>query len=252
MSIGMFSIFPVPKRTWDERSLAWVIPWMPVIGGLIGVLWFAVAWLTAGWPPAIRAAVVMLTPFVLSGFIHLDGFMDTADAWFSRRDLEEKKRILKDSNVGAFAVIAIACLFLLQYSAITSILAENKALFMFIFIPMLSRSIVGLLLLECKAMSETGLAAMFKANAGKRHTAFLGVVLTVAIIIPVTVPLFFGMNMTVTVIVTHFVAMGTLGYLAREFQGVSGDLCGCAITLGELAGLLMLSLDPVLSSIHWP
>ena len=247
MSIGMFSILPVPKKTWDERSLGWVIPWMPVVGGLIGLLWFAVAWLTTDWPPAVRAALVMLTPFVLSGFIHLDGFMDTADAWFSRRGLEEKKRILKDSHVGAFAVIAVACLFLLQYSAIETILAEKKSLLALIFIPILSRNIVGLQLLSHKAMSETGFAAMFKTNTGKRHYAFIGVLFAVAVIVPA----FCGLDMGTATTATTVTGMGVMALLISRFQGVSGDLCGCAITLSELAGLLILSLRPALEAMRW-
>lgn len=41
----------------------------------------------------------------MSGGIHLDGMVDTADALYSRRETEKKLEILKDPHVGAFGVI---------------------------------------------------------------------------------------------------------------------------------------------------
>ena len=52
---------------------------------------------------------------LVTGGIHLDGFMDTTDARSSYGDREKKLAILKDSHVGAFAVIG--CSFYLILSA---------------------------------------------------------------------------------------------------------------------------------------
>lgn len=237
MSVGMFSILPLPRNHWDERSLPWVLSWMPVVGALIGLAWYGVVYATPGMSPSLRAAFVLLTPFVLSGFLHLDGFMDTADAVFSRRDLEERRRILKDSHVGAFAVISLVCLYLLQFCAIETILSNEKSsVISFLFIPIVSRCVVGVLLLRMKPMSETGFAAMFQANTGYRHLA-----LPSAILIGVfSVALPFG-NIAI-LLVEAFVAAATMFYLRRHFQGTSGDLCGCSIILGELSALLTLAL----------
>ena len=238
MSIGMYSILPVPKKNWDERWLPWVIPWMPVVGGLIGIVWYAVAHITVGWPLPIRTATVLLTPFVLSGLLHLDGYMDTADAYFSRRNLEEKKRILKDAHVGAFAVIALTSLFLLQFCAVETILIEKKPLMAFLFIPVGARCATAIMLLQLPAMEETGLAATFKKNTGKRHVAFL----TGLAAITLAAAGWFAVNILIVSLVVFAAGLGVMIYLVSQFRGVSGDLCGCAITLSELFGLLSLSL----------
>jgi adenosylcobinamide-GDP ribazoletransferase len=237
MAIGMYSILPVPKRSWDERCLPWVIPWIPVVGALIGTVWYAVAYVTVEWPLPMRTAAVLLTPFILSGFLHLDGYMDTADALFSRRSLEEKKRILKDSHVGAFAVIALVSLFLLQFCAVETILTEKKPLTAFLFVPVCSRCTTGIMLLRLPATTETGLAAMFKKNIGKRHWAFLLGLSTITV-----TAAWFDMNVLLASFVVFVTTIGVLLYLAADFRGVSGDLCGCAVTLSELCGLLCLSL----------
>ena len=44
----------------------------------------------------------------VTGGFHIDGFMDTMDAFHSYKPREEKLAILKDSHIGAFAVIMLA------------------------------------------------------------------------------------------------------------------------------------------------
>lgn len=235
MSIGMFSVLPVPKNHWKESSLPWMLPLLPIVGGVIGILWYALAVAVAGLALPLQAAVVMLTPFVLTGFFHLDGYMDTADAVFSRRSLEEKKRILKDPHVGAFAVISLACLFIVQFCVVETILAEKKPLIPLLFIPVVSRCVVAFLLLRMKPMSETGFAAMLQKNTGRKHQTFPLVVLL--ILFPVA--FLFGDVATVAVLaIETLVVAGTMLYLQRQFEGISGDLCGCAITSSELLALL--------------
>ncbi len=215
-----------------------VLPWMPVVGGLIGIAWYAVARGTVDLPLPIRSAAVLLTPFILSGFLHLDGYMDTADAYFSRRDLEEKRRILKDSRVGAFAVIALTSLFLFQFCVVETILAEKKSLIAFVLIAILARCATGLMLLKLKPMSESGFAALFKRNAGKRHFVFLGILLSMAL----AGALLSGGSVFLASVVALLTGVSVMLYLAGQFQGISGDLCGCAITLSELSGLLAVAL----------
>ena len=69
---------------------------------------------------AFKDVALTLLPYLLTGGIHLDGYMDCCDAIFSRRPLEKKREILKDSHVGSFAVIALAMLFLLSFAAFAS------------------------------------------------------------------------------------------------------------------------------------
>jgi adenosylcobinamide-GDP ribazoletransferase len=161
--------------------------------------------------------------------------MDTADAFFSRRDLEEKKRILKDSHVGAFAVIALFCLLLVQFCAVQEIVSEKKPLLSLVFIPVVSRSVIGMLLLKLKPMSDSGYLVMFRENTKPFHFLFL------AALLMITIPAAFFSGGFVTFIPLSIVAITALGmmfYLYKQFQGLSGDLCGCGITVSELFGLL--------------
>lgn len=65
-------------------------------------------------------------PWLVTGFMHLDGYMDVCDAVLSRRELATRQRILKDSHCGAFAVIGMVLLALCS-GAYSSPAAPAKA-----------------------------------------------------------------------------------------------------------------------------
>ncbi len=239
MSVGMFSVFPVPKNHWDDRALPWVVPLMPIVGVGIGIAWYATALCVMRLPLSLQCAAVLMAPFFLSGFLHVDGYMDTADAVFSRRSLEERRRILKDSHVGAFAVIALVCLFLIEFCAVQAIISERKALTALIFIPVVSRSLSALAILNMKPMADTGYMVTFRANTGRRHTTF--VVLTLAVMLP-TAHFVGELPALMTLGVVIMAAMLTTFYVNRQMRGMSGDLCGCVIVVSEMCGLVGLAV----------
>ena len=107
MAWGMFCAIPTPSHRWNEQARGHMTRCLPLIGCIIGAVWALAAWLLRGAPSALRAFCLAALPWVLSGFLHLDGFMDVCDAILSRRDLATRQRILKDSHCGAFAVIGI-------------------------------------------------------------------------------------------------------------------------------------------------
>ncbi len=91
---------------------------LPFIGAVVGGLWALAAW-GLGYlscPGPVRALVLAAVPWLATGFLHLDGYMDVCDAVLSRRDLATRQRILKDSHCGAFAVISLGLLFMAQWS----------------------------------------------------------------------------------------------------------------------------------------
>jgi len=235
MSLGMFSIIPVPRNSWNEKYMPLVIPALPVVGLLIGLLWYGAARLLfrLDVPPFMTSAFLLLIPFVISGLIHVDGFMDTADAVLSRRPLEDKKRILKDPNAGAFSVVAIIVIMLLQLSAVHTLVEAWRpincllAMISLIAIPIVSRCTAGAALILCKPIFETGYNVSFREGAKRRHLVFI---CALGLIGSVLAPwaLLSGILMAV--------------YLYRQFKGMSGDLCGCIIVASECIALIAMAL----------
>lgn len=240
MSMGMFSTIPAGKNSWDDKYMHLIIPSLHLVGGVIGFIWFILSYfiMKTNIPELIQSAIILFIPFFLSGFLHIDGYMDTSDAIFSRRNLEEKRKILKDSHVGAFAVIALLVLFVFQFAAIQTIIVEDKNIFGFIFIPIISRVVTGVSLLNLKPMSNTGYLVMFKANTNKKHTYFTIITGLLALIISFFISTEIFVSLLGVLVFGSIVAF----YVYKELDGLSGDLCGCITTLGEVFGLLFLAI----------
>ena len=110
MAWGMFLAIPCPKKIWSETARRKMLACLPLVGVVVGAVWALGAWLARYLPHPLGAALCAAAPWLVTGFLHLDGFMDVCDGVLSRRDLETRRRILKDSHCGAFAVICMVLL----------------------------------------------------------------------------------------------------------------------------------------------
>ncbi len=241
MSVSMFSSIPLPVFVWEEGCESLVILFFPFVGAVIGLAWYFLAYLIL--PTALgvglKAAVLLLVPLFLSGFLHIDGYMDTADAVFSRRPLEDKKRILKDSNIGAFASVALCVFFLLAYSGMTDIVSRNKSIFPFLTIPVFSRCLTGIALLNLKPLSQTGFGASFRRGTKKSYTFILAGVAILSVLAGFALGELQGVKALIAVLLF---SGGATWFLYSQFKGISGDLCGAILTVSELSGVLALAI----------
>jgi len=242
MAFGMFCAIPLPKY-WDETCAKHVMPWLPVVGAAIGAIWYIAAQLLGllrpRAPDMLLAGALMLVPFFASGFIHLDGYMDTSDAIMSRRTREEKLRILKDSHTGAFAVIMVVILFVMQFAAVYSVFTSGGRFVLLLVIPVMSRCCSALSILCLKPLKREGYAYMFRPANAAPHRAFA---ITAAVSVIAVAWLLAGAP---GLIVLGAVVSGYAAAMARayvSFRGVSGDLAGFAMVLSELAGLIVLAV----------
>jgi len=241
MSFGMFCAIPMPHKKWDESCTNLVIPFFPIVGLLLGLLWYGVSLLLhlAGLSTVMLSALLMLFPYAITGFLHVDGFMDTSDAILSRRPLEEKLKILKDPHTGAFAVVSVLVLFVICFAAAYEVASDAGKLHFLVFMPVISRSLTGITLLSLKVMPQSGYGTYFKKNIKAIHKTSL--VLT-GFIAAVAMCFLYGSKGLITV--TAMTAGFCLSILStyREFGGISGDVSGYALTISEACGLVALAL----------
>lgn len=240
MAISMFTIIPLPRYEWDDDGGKNIMKFYPAIGLIIGVIWYLALRLLylLGASKVVMAAITLIIPFILTGMLHLDGYMDVCDALLSRRNKEEKLRILKDPHTGAFAVISVVMLFVVDFSAMYTIVDKNSSTIGLILIPIISRSLMGYLLLKKESMKESSLGAFFKQGTGKIDKIILMISLMVSSIISIAVFGVYGVIMSLAMILvsTFFV-----NNAAKEFDGMSGDSAGYGLVIAEAVGVLILS-----------
>jgi adenosylcobinamide-GDP ribazoletransferase len=124
LALGTLTVLPAPMPSKVDRVVggrAMVLA--PLVGLLIGAISaavVAVVHLVKPEAPLLAAVLGVLALVVLSGALHLDGLADFADALGSRRDRETMLRIMKQSDIGPFGVVAIVAVLLLDIAALTA------------------------------------------------------------------------------------------------------------------------------------
>ena len=233
MAFGMFTSLPCPYRPWDEDARDMMLVTLPIVGAVLGLLWAALGSLgDALLVPTLNAALVAALPWLLTGFIHLDGYMDTCDAILSWRPLEQRLRILKDSHTGAFAVVGLGLLMLFTYASTLSL--PGDALRTLLFIPVISRCGSAFCVLSLKPIGHSEYAKTEGKSAQRMAVVAMWIVALAACW------LWLGKPVIILAIETLAYALAMLwGY--RTLKGVSGDVAGFALSVSECAALMALA-----------
>lgn len=236
MAWGMFLAIPCPYKKWDEKALDRMLVFLPVIGLIVGGVWALAAYLSSlmlGYPRAgIIAAILMAVPWITTGFIHLDGFMDVCDAVFSRRDLETRQKILKDPHTGSFAVISMGLLIVFSIMVLGSWWYRSDLLIPLALIPVSTRASAGIAVLGLKPMSTS----QYSRERDKRLIIPLAAMLAAAVVLPVV---FMGLSGLAPAAAAAGYWLFCL-YGKKQLGGMNGDISGFALTLGELVGITVL------------
>ena len=123
IAFSMYSKIPMPQFEWKEEDMKHVLCFFPWIGIVIGLCLYFWRLLCDRFGIRNLCYVFIGTaiPLLLTGGFHVDGFMDTMDAFHSYQPKERKLEILKDSHIGAFAVIMLAVYGLIYMGAFSEI-----------------------------------------------------------------------------------------------------------------------------------
>ena len=235
MCQSMFCSIPTPQH-WDEKAKDKMLLFLPIVGLEIGAIWAVLAWLCKllNLPALVTGLILCAYPYIITGFIHLDGYMDVTDAVKSWRDLERRREILKDSHVGSFAVIGIVLLMLAQFALFASA-PQNADFLILIFVPAVSRC--------CSALAVTGLKPMSTSQyAGQRkpksHIIVLTVMLCIFLIAGAIVCEKYG-SVLIGCMAGYTLA---LRQAYKSLDGINGDISGYALTIGELCAVAVYAL----------
>lgn len=234
IAFSTYSRIPMPKLEWDEAGMRYSLCFFPLVGAALGALsvicFFALDALGFGTP--LRAAILGALPVLVTGGIHMDGFLDTVDAKSSWRPREEKLRILKDPHTGAFAVIYAGIFLLLQYGLFTEITEREIGFVAAGYV--CSRIFSALSIAVFRKARKDGMAATAADAAPKRVKGILAAELAVVSVLLLWADVVRG---GVVLLACAAVFLYYRRMSSREFGGITGDLAGYFLQVCELCVL---------------
>ena len=232
IAFSTYSRIPVPQVEWSEENRKYSMCFFPLIGAIIGLLLWGWLWLCDALSigPVLRGAVGALLPILVTGGIHMDGFMDTSDALASWQTKERRLEILKDTHVGAFAVIGCVGYMLLMAGALSETSAHAGFMLAVCFV--VSRSLSAWTLAAFPSARPNGMLDSFARAAHKRLvTVSSGVYLLLCAAVWLIFGGWLGLAcLCLTVTWTQYYHHMSIKY----FGGVTGDLAGWFVQTAEL------------------
>lgn len=256
IAFAMYSKIPMPKVMWNEKNMKYAICYFPLIGVVIAgvelICYRCCELLQMG--SLLRGVLLSIIPLILTGGIHMDGYLDTVDARNSYGEKEKKLDILKDPHTGAFAIIKGMLYLAVQIGFFSEVSWYGLQVFCIAFV--VSRAMSGFALAQFKGARENGLLASFAKGA---DTKVVKKVMTAYYLLAFAVMtgMIAGMNRNESYLIAltgmlfcSIVVFAYYRYFSyREFGGITGDLAGYFLQIVEL--LLLITVVIVEKVCLW-
>ena len=228
-----------------------VVLW-PLAGWLTGCVMALAFWLSSFFLPIPVAVVIaIVSRIVLTGALHEDGYADFFDGFGGGRDRSSILRIMKDSHIGTYGVLALVLYFLLLYNVINSYVLIKQAEFFDVCVPSYSSSAfsffhIAFIFIAADSFSKWTSSNIInilpyarteddaknkllynKMSWSDRILCFiLGVIPTLSLM-----PFLFVIPMFVSALVT----MIMIFLFHKKLGGYTGDCCGACFVITELS-----------------
>ena len=229
---------------YDDGLFGRSVKFFPLVGLLAGSILAGVAVLTGGWlPGTVRSTLLVTLSVFITGGLHCDGLMDSADGLFSGRSRERMLEIMKDSRVGSFGVIAIFLLLLWKWALLHD-LPDSLLAPALVSMMTFGRFAMILAILCFPYARPEGMGKAFALYAG---THSLGPALAtllglLAAFYFVTGPLVCGIAAAAALAAILF-AFWFGRWTTHKLGGMTGDTYGAVTELSELVVLIVFVLS---------
>lgn len=236
IAFAMYSKIPMPQADWKKENMKYVMCFFPWVGAAIGAvftLWGSLG-LLLPISHTLYVILLLLIPVVISGGIHLDGLLDTADALSSYQSRERRLEILKDSHAGAFAVLACTVYFFADFGFLSELSQESVSLVAMGFF--FSRALSGFAIAAFPCAKDSGLAAAFSQGADRRRVQVLLLIQAAVcgLLMAVKQPL-----AGTAAVAAALLCFWYYHWMAKKkFGGITGDLAGWFLQMCELCMLI--------------
>lgn len=245
LALQFFTAIPVTKELpMGRKDVTRMYITLPIVGALIGLIMYAVTVLfmdAIGTGPLLASFAIVLTGIALTGGLHMDGFADLGDGYFSYRDKEKRLDIMDDPRIGAFGTMALVLLIIGKMVVVHELLLRDVDMLPILIVaPVLARVGMNMYFVTTRLAKEKGIAHFFKGKIGT------GKLIGWSLVIGVAALALFGYVtglVVVPVVLALFLVLAVVlfrRWSLKQFGGVSGDLCGAFIEGTEAVVWLLI------------
>lgn len=235
-ALAFLTVLPTPRRdVVGEGPRPWAAACFPAVGAVLGVALLTLHDLLGRvLPPPVGAALTVAAWVGVTGALHLDGLMDSADALLGSRAPEERLRILKDPGIGAFGVAAGSLVLLTKVGALASLTGGARAAIL--LAPTLARWSAVMTMAAFPYHRRPGVTTggTLTARLGGRQVA-------VASLLPLLAAPLAGPPALLGLLLGGGVALAVGRYASRRLPALTGDIYGAIIELVEALTLCLFS-----------
>ncbi len=230
LSARFLTRVPLPGK--DRRKLSAAARAFPIAGAFVGAAAGATL-LGANWAglhPMASALAALAVSALVTGALHEDGLADTADGFGGGGTRAQKLKIMHDSRIGTFGVLALVFGVGIRASILASLLGPWAAAAL-VAAGALSRGLLPAVMYLLPAARSGGLAK--KAGKPDREGAIVAALLGAMVAL-----MFLGQAAGLWAIAAGAAAVAAMAWLARrQIGGHTGDVLGATQQVAEVAVL---------------
>ncbi len=244
-ALRFLTTIPLPwQREASAEELGRSQAYFPVVGIIIGLILAGLSWLLGQVLPSALANILLIVALaVISGALHLDGFVDTCDGIAGHKTVEARWRVMRDSRAGGFGIAGVCLLLLVKYISLNSVPGHLLAVTL-ILMPVISRWAMVYALFAYPSARPSGLGKVFKQGASWQGFT-IATIITLAVVIGLTrwanIAYFYVVSLIIMLGI-WVIVLAMVTYLKRKFSGLTGDTYGAINEVAEVCVLILVSL----------
>jgi adenosylcobinamide-GDP ribazoletransferase len=235
---AFYLCLPAPQKM--ELDFSRIARWAPImgliLGGILCLCDYGLGFLEMPW--LVRSTIIILLWLLLTGGLHLDGAMDSADG-LAVTDPARRLAVMADSATGAFGAMAAVAILVLKIVSLGAI--EQHRWLILLTIPAWARWAQVLAITLYPYLKAEGKGAMHSKGVEPLPDLFGGLL---ALGLVAVGQFYFQPMLLVAAIPGICLALSYLvgKYFDRAFGGHTGDTYGAVVEWVEAIGLAIFTI----------
>lgn len=233
-AFALLTRLPIKASFERTAEATWAFP---IVGAFIGMVVLAVA-LLADWIGlglGVAAGLAIASGVILTGALHEDGLADSADGLWGGWEPLHRLKIMRDSHIGTYGVLALVLVMLMRFSAISTVM-NHFQLGAFIAAAMLSRASIPFVMTLLPHARTDGLSVKTGRPGGATAAVGAAIAIALSFLCIGFVPTIFA------ACACGLMILAVMKIAKAKIGGQTGDILGATQVLCELTVLILCTL----------